>query len=883
MSFTNITTFSTLIMVKFSKVNFDLFAFKLENLNDDGVLMRSYDSLVSIKNSIIYISNNFSFSLFVFYKSSFLLNESIFFSNNFHHESKTIFFCEYCTKIAIHSSKFLFFSSNSDISPFSIFYSVECIFSKNFLIGSIGVKGGAVYLKDSFSIFEANFFINNTAMYGGSIYFESDNLSQKSWILENNTFKDCSAIYGGGAYYWIYSKPELENTNNFIDNRAKTGENFMSQPLYVEIINQQEYNNQKSKYIPSLKINFTFQLKDYYNQSVNDLEEMTEGYLIFHSISNSISKIYDIDGNTLSIFNNSFFNFTDVAFDIEENISFTISFKLGIIKHINPNIYQYANIHSYNKDYYYLLDFNSSECPIGYIFDSKRSLCQMCSAKTFSLNKSDQHCHYCLDNAVCDTNGSFVKLLPGFWRSNYFSLNIHECFNPFSCLGADQCHEYYKGKLCDSCIINETVQFFKLKNGLCKNCEESTISFFMFAGLFILFFIYTMYIIKVNLKEISSNSNNLNTTSVFFKILADYFQIYSCLLNLLEDRKDKLISNLMEYIPNIVDIQGLINPFDCYIFKFGDLRTSPVFKRILMITLFGFISPFLFGFFWILYSYIRSKEFSLKNAKKKVVVSLLIFCYMYQPTLINIYFQSQDCYEIDSNLYMKQDLNEICWGDNHLLFTTRLILPCLFIWMVLLPILLYIIMSKHVQKRKRASLKPGNYFTYFGEVEVKFFKEGFKETFFYWDFILLIKKYFFIVFSIFSFQKFYWNIALLNFLSYFFLFLQSYKKPYVLNIFNKVAFMSHLILYLNSLIILFLILFAHSYEAQEFGIGTSILLNFIFVFFWGFNFWLSKKQDFYDKVKNILKSAEKMKKVLGKKKDFGKDLSGLKFISSEKT
>lgn len=773
-------------------------------------------------------------------------------------------YCEFCTNFTAIHSKFIGFQTEM----FSAIHLIATEFSnfiENFFFSNIGRQGGIIYLKDSFSYFLANKFLNNFAFYGGSIFYETSTIAQSNWTLNNNSFVNCSAFYGGGSYYWISSKPEKEDSNSFINNTALDGPNYLSQPAFIIFMNEKEYEKIKNSYIPSQLFNLSFQLKDFYNQSISYIEGASKAYLSFESIpqvNNHSAKVFSLEGNTLTIFEKSYFNFTNIRVNVEQFAFINLSIQIPLLQANNPEII--GNLLNNSQISPSFLTLNATECPIGYIFDNKRSICQMCGKNKFSLDKNDTSCNYCPENAICDTNGSFINLNPGYWRSNYFSTSIYKCLNQFSCLGGDLCDNEYQGRLCDNCILNETLQYFKLKSGKCQNCNDVTLSFFAFLALLLFILIYTTYIIKVNLREISSKNQKINVTSVFFKILADYFQIYSCFLNILGDLKSAIISDLLEYAPNMVNLQGLLYPLDCFIFRLGGIKTSVAFKRVIMITLFSAVSPFLFSFIWILYSKLREKTFSFSNAKKKVVISLLILCYLFQPPLINIYFQVQDCYEIDKNFYMKLDLNEKCWEDDHLFYTSRFILPCLCIWMFILPGILLLIMLKHVKKRKRLSILQKTDISYVGDVEMKFFKEGYKESVFYWEFINLIKKYLFIVFSIFSLEKFHWNVIILCWLSFIFLFLQNYKKPYLLEIFNKLAMISHLIIYLNSIIILVLVLFIENFQTQEILIFFTVSLNCLFLVIWCWDLWKVKKVDVLEKLKNLSKFTKGRESKNGK-------------------
>lgn len=104
------------------------------------------------------------------------------------------------------------------------------------------------------------------------------------------------------------------------------------------------------------------------------------------------------------------------------------------------------------------------------------------------MNLNDAYCNKCPDNAECNTNGSFISVFPGFWREDYFSTNILECFIQEACLG-NECNIGYKGPLCDTC----SGDYFKQPQRGCVKCEAALTSYFLMAGVhnfFLLFYFF---------------------------------------------------------------------------------------------------------------------------------------------------------------------------------------------------------------------------------------------------------------------------------------------------------------------------------------------------------------------------------------------------------
>ena len=118
---------------------------------------------------------------------------------------------------------------------------------------------------------------------------------------------------------------------------------------------------------------------------------------------------------------------------------------------------------------------------IGYIKNNLTYNCLQCDNGTYSLNSTAEYCINCPANAICNANGSFINLNSGYWRSNYFSTNIYQCYMSNACQGGDLCAQCYEGPLCDTCIMNDIDKYYK-SNGLqCLKCSEATLSFVILA------------------------------------------------------------------------------------------------------------------------------------------------------------------------------------------------------------------------------------------------------------------------------------------------------------------------------------------------------------------------------------------------------------------
>lgn len=102
----------------------------------------------------------------------------------------------------------------------------------------------------------------------------------------------------------------------------------------------------------------------------------------------------------------------------------------------------------------------------------------MCPKGEFSLSANDSYCQKCPLNSICEKNGSFISVNPGFWRSSYYSTGIYKCYLSEACMG-NTCSKEYDGPLCDLCIRNQQKYYFKTPKIGCKICNEEISEYFI--------------------------------------------------------------------------------------------------------------------------------------------------------------------------------------------------------------------------------------------------------------------------------------------------------------------------------------------------------------------------------------------------------------------
>ena len=355
--------------------------------------------------------------------------------------------------------------------------------------------------------------------------------------------------------------------------------------------------------------------------------------------------------------------------------------------------------------------------------------------------------------------------------------------------------------------------------------------------------IYMIYNIRVNIiaLEFEGLNNKINVVGVFFKIFADYIQILSCLTNLPLNYPGNF-QTFFSLISNVTNLVAILYPLDCVLGNF--LNGITLFlKKLIMVLIFGALIPIVCLLFWNIYAIIK-KNMSKFSKQKKIWISIIVLCYNFQPSLITTLFTFQNCVQIDGNLRLKKNVNVICWEGSHLLYFYFLVMPNLLLWMIFLPgFLLYVLIKSFKTKQTKNShnsiklsvmsvSSPLQHFSVIESTNIfKFCTEGFKEKTYFWEFILLIRKYCIIVLSIFPFSdNMITNILIIWFVILLFLILQILISPYESKHLNMLALFYNLTLYFTVLSMIFLS-FSTTVISKIYSIIPVITANLAFCLF----------------------------------------------------
>ena len=370
----------------------------------------------------------------------------------------------------------------------------------------------------------------------------------------------------------------------------------------------------------------------------------------------------------------------------------------------------------------------------------------------------------------------------------------------------------------------------------------------------VLIVVYIIFTLRVNLKLINKMTDNKSKfVNLLIRIITDYFQILSTVLKIkitflfgIGSFFDKF-SLFSDFLGNFF---SFLYPLDCFYSTFATKELNVFYINLVLLV---FIYPIIFLLnllFWIIWSSAKKKKFG--EIKDNWFASLFLISYMLQPSFINEYFKYINCISIGDQLYVRSYLTEKCWEGTHLFYFCLLIFPSLFFWIIIYPtIILYLLRKEHINRLKKSILERD-------KDKFSFFKDGLKEDFYYWEILMMFRKYVFIILSIFPLSEtMLLNLWAMSIFAFITLIIQIRENPFE---FPKAIIIS---LIANGLILLtiigmMLVLIKNSMINEFIIIFLFLTLNLYLLIKWIIDIFIIKIKEIELKVNSLKKSFEKV-------------------------
>eukprot|EP00347_Sterkiella_histriomuscorum_P022190 403331357 len=382
----------------------------------------------------------------------------------------------------------------------------------------------------------------------------------------------------------------------------------------------------------------------------------------------------------------------------------------------------------------------TSTCISGEV--SNQNKCQICDQGLYSLFPSSQVCYDCPKNAEC--NGGFnMSLNKGYWRSQFYSSKVIQCFNENACKGGqlndpelilsgqvesyDQCSQGYTGNLCSICKNENGTQYSRFNNYECFQCPSKLANSLKIIGIFFAVLIGLGVIIWVNLR-----SEKESQTSVVLRIFLSYIQIVTstAAFNL---SWPKYLQNFFGMVSTVGEAAESTVSLDCFIYDYGlsEYGISIFYIKISSLAVVPLIMPMIFVVIFLVIKLF--KRLGEQTYKRYVIVASITTLNAVHPTITKLTTGLFYCMELEDNeFWLNEDLEIRCWQPEHIAWAIGLGIPLFLIWIVGFPLLGLIYLYK-----RRLALQDPMIFSRF-----RILYQGLKNEYFYWDFLNLSIKTF---------------------------------------------------------------------------------------------------------------------------------------------
>ena len=570
--------------------------------------------------------------------------------------------------------------------------------------------GGAISSLDSSIIIRNSSFISNEAIdtsgEGGAIFHSStSSLTPRTLTLISCNFTQNSATLSGGGIQWYSSQPILISTS-FTNNSAYYGPDLASFTSSISLVQSRSLSSVTLPPGQASPIPLQFLLYDHYSQVV-----LTDNNTKI-SIAANDSNI-TIQGKIQNTANLGVAEFDDLK--IYGNPGSLTS--LSVL----------ADGYGLNDRKINIPDLDIQvelrDCVVG---EKKGSnYCERCGEGFYNLKPGDS-CMSCVSGGVC-YGGSDIYAVAGFWRRESKSDKIFKCFNANACLGdynCSKCETGYEGNLCQVCSQGFSFD----KENTCTKCLDQDENVGKIIGIVLVVIVFLAF---QSYSTLESVYKARSITSIYLKILVNYLQLVALTIGFELDWP-KLVRKMFNVQRSAASGSEQFISFDCFLSEYF----NPFYAKVTIFTLIPFIC-FLFSLIFWSIKYYRKKT---ENLKEKFLGTIIVQFFFFYPTLIRMNFLAFYCTELDNNdYYLNSYMNVKCWSGSHLIFLLIVVIPSIILLCIGLPTILFVNIWKNRTKLDEITEK----------LKYGFLYNGFKSDFYYWEFVIVIRKLLIIVIFVF--------------------------------------------------------------------------------------------------------------------------------------
>ncbi|CAI2380707.1 unnamed protein product [Moneuplotes crassus] len=582
------------------------------------------------------------------------------------------------------------------------------------------IYAGALYIEESNVTLSNTSFFENKAVSGGAIASICSTHINCNVKIQSSNFILNKAIQKGGSIYYTYNSPLIDYDTVFTDNSAPYGDNIASYPVMIGPVDGKILDNIIIDFVsPGIPIEQEIILALYDGDGQTMVLDNSSQIVITPLSANA-----SIKGISSSILTNGatkFSGFTPISSPGSSQVEYELSTKVidkdKVKSVINLRVSQ-PNIivnFSYCKPGEQVIDNQCIECPAG----------------TYSFEWNSNSCNLCLENAAC-LGKQELQVAQGFWRSSTNSTDIIECILKEACEGGYypendypvKCAPGYTGKLCSKCQIIDSHKYQKIDDFKCEVCPNPVTNALRIISLVLLMFGFFMMTIITNVRKTTESE-----FSTLLRILTSYLQIITTSMSMTAKYPSSM-ANIFMPLNRIGDSSEPFLSFDCFITDYeikGPFDSNAILKLFLIMLLPIFLCLAVFSV-WFVLMIIRKNW--VKDIKRCLTVSFISIIFLLHPKLTEAGINAFRCVNLGDNSYATRiDTAIECYSSSHLKWCILIAVPILAIWVVSVPVIGLVILSKAHKSNNTRVL----------ETFLILF-QGLKDEIFYWEFVNTFRK-----------------------------------------------------------------------------------------------------------------------------------------------
>lgn len=636
-------------------------------------------------------------------------------TSNFLKGSKISALCIEDSETSIASSTFSEF--NNTLAALSFKSSFVSIKNSKVFQNSCQGEGGGINSENSNVTLINSSVYGNQALKGGGIFFRSPSCAGCTLNLFNLSKIFNNSAEQGGGVQWFDSIPNIKSSSVH-KNSALYGPDFASAGLKLS-----------TKYSRQLRsVDFDY-----------EINSVSPGQAFLGSLNIGVYDFYD---DLVSVDNSSKLRIEPIeefsGLELGGSLIYTakngVFYITGFIPYGMPGSryvfngisdLPYSDLLGYQNSTFVQISFRN--CGKGEKIET--NACRPCPELQYTYEAS-KTCKTCPVGGICP-GGSALYPGPGYYKPTPDSEKLYKCAQKEACKGNltgnnSICATGYTGVKCGVCEKG----FLMSPLGYCEKCSDININ---------------IGLILATLASLAFCSYMLSS-SVLQSAL-DYKQYYTAYIKLLMDflHTGTMIAALNLNWPDYV--QTFLNVFkypgtsiefvlstECFINETDENYTeNSYYYRLAAVISLPFVIYLISAIVWLGFGFLNETYLYLK---RELFLTFFSVFYIFYPNIINMCFSHYVCEDVEGfGEVLISNPGVQCWNSRHKKYSLMFALPGAIIWGLTIPFLCLVV----ILKRRRYLNNIEN------SVSFGFYLIGYRKTKFYWEFLIIFRKFVFII------------------------------------------------------------------------------------------------------------------------------------------